>query len=130
MNTLVLPIYYTQTFKTKKDKVWLVGDNAYRNWHYFLKNEVKKHYHALISEQVQGSAVSGQYKLAIDIYLKNSNSDASNVASRIEKFTLDALQEQSIVVNDNSKYHIGSTWEFKGIDKTSPRAEVTLIELS
>jgi hypothetical protein len=129
MNKIILPIYYTQEFKRKDPKTWLVGDNAYRNWHYFLKNQVKKHYHILVDEQVGESTVPGQYRLAIDLYLKNPNSDASNVASRIEKFTLDALQESGVVVEDNSKYHLGTTWEFKGIDKTDPRAEVTLIEL-
>ena len=123
---LILPIYYTQEFKRKDSKVWLVGDNAYRNWHYFLKNKVKQHYHQLVAEQVTSTGIEGQYELEIQVYLKNPNTDASNVASRIEKFVLDALQECGVIINDNSKYHIGTTWKFKGIDKEDPRCIVTI----
>jgi len=129
MNIITLPIYYVQKFKTKKDKTWLVGDNAYRNWHYFLKNNVKQHYHDLVKNQVNDSKIAGQYTLLIDIYIKNVNSDGSNIASRIEKFSLDALQECGVVVNDNSKYHVGTTWRFKGIDKENPRAEIQIVEV-
>jgi len=129
MNIITLPIYYVQKFKTKKDKTWLVGDNAYRNWHYFLKNNVKQHYHDLVKSQVSDDKTTGQYTLLIDIYIKNVNSDGSNIASRIEKFSLDALQECGVVVNDNSKYHVGTTWRFKGIDKENPRAEIQIVEV-
>jgi len=129
MNIITLPIYYVQKFKTKKDKTWLVGDNAYRNWHYFLKNKVKQHYHDLVQNQAGGDKVTGQYTLLIDIYIKNVNSDGSNIASRIEKFSLDALQECGVVINDNSKYHVGTTWRFKGIDKENPRAEIQIVEV-
>lgn len=126
MTTLVLPIYYTQKFKTKSDKVWLVGDNAYRNWHYFFKNEVKQHYHTLVGKQACALKIPGQFVLQIDIYLKNPTSDPSNVASRMEKFTLDGLQECGTIIDDTSKYHIGTNWEFKAIDKDDPRVEITL----
>lgn len=126
---ITLPIYYTQEFRRKKDKIWLVGDNAFRNWHYHLKNKVKQHYHLLVKEQVPDIKITGTYKLNIDIYIKNPASDGSNIASRIEKFCLDALQEQGIVVNDNSKYHLGTTWTLKGTDKENPRAVITILEI-
>ena len=126
MQKIILPIYYTQVFKTRPEKVWLVGDNAFRNWHYFLKNEVKQYYHMLVGEQIDDTVVKNQYKMFIDLYLKNPASDGSNVASRMEKFTLDGLQECGVVVDDNSKYHMGTTWELKGMDKTDPRVEITL----
>lgn len=129
MNILTLPIYYVQEFKTKKNKTWLVGDNAYRNWHYFLKNNVKQHYHELVKNQVTDTKILGQYKLQIDLYIKNTNCDGSNIASRIEKFSLDALQECGVVVNDNSKYHLSTTWTLKGVDKENPRAEVQVLDV-
>lgn len=122
--TLTLPIYYTQEFKRKPPKTWLVGDNAYRNWHFYLKNEVKKYYHALVREQVTNIETVDQFRLLLHIYLKNVNSDPSNVASRMEKFVLDALQECNIIINDNSKYHLSTTWEFIEIDKKNPRCIV------
>lgn len=127
---LTLPIYYTQTFKRKEDKTWLVGDNAYRNWHYFLKNEVKQYYHTLIKDQIDDTKIAGQFKLSLNIYLKNINSDPSNVASRIEKFALDGLQEAGVIVNDNGKYHIGTYWEFCGVDKENPRCTIELIPIN
>jgi len=126
---LILPIYYTQQFKRKNDKVWLVGDNAFRNWHYFLKNQVKQHYHNLVATQVTGIPLNGPYELRIRLYLKNPNSDPSNVASRMEKFTLDALQAEGVIKSDNSKYHKRTLWEFMEIDKENPRAEIELIAI-
>ena len=35
MIKLEFPIYYTQEFKTKKDRKLLVGLNNYRNWHHY-----------------------------------------------------------------------------------------------
>ena len=126
-NPIILPIYYTQTFKTKDDKVWLVGDNAFRNWHYHLKNKVKQHYHKLVANQVLNHLpLPNQFTLHIDVFYKNPNMDASNVSSRMEKFTLDALQEAGIIVNDNVKYHMGSCWVNKGQDKQNPRVEISI----
>ena len=113
--TYTLPIYYEQTFVRKPSKTWLVGDNAYRNWHYHLKNKVKQHYHGLIEVQAyQQPKVQGQFKLHIKVYYKNPSCDASNIASRMEKFSLDAFQEHNVIENDNVKYHIGTTWEVAG----------------
>lgn len=127
---IILPIYYTQTFKTKTDKIWLVGDNAYRNWHFFLKNQVKQYYHSLVKEQLGDTKIKEQFTLYIGIYLKNKNSDPSNVTSRMEKFVLDALQENGVIINDTSTYHIGTTWEFRGIDKQNPRCVIELIAVT
>jgi hypothetical protein len=124
---IILPIYYEQQFKRKPPKTWLVGDNAYRNWHFFLKNQVKQYYHVLVKEQLDGTKVDGQFTLQVDIYLKNKNSDPSNVTSRMEKFVLDAFQEEGVIVNDTSAYHIGTTWEFRGMDKQDPRCVIKLI---
>ena len=53
-NSIVLefPIYYTQKFKTKKDKKLLVGLNNYRNWHHYLSNAIKIYYHNLTKEKI------------------------------------------------------------------------------
>jgi len=124
----VLPIYYEQTFKTKKDKVWLVGMNAYRNWHYYLKNAVKVHYHQLVSDQIDPNHVCdiAQFTLDIEVYYKNAASDGSNVAAIFEKMSLDALQECRVIINDNVKYHLGTTWRVAGQDKENPRCVITI----
>ncbi len=127
---LILPIYYTEEFKTKADKVWLVGENAFRNWHYQLKNKVKQHYHELVFAQCSSlSQVPGKFKLNIKLYYKNPTCDASNIVSKMEKFALDALQDAGIIHNDNVNYHISTTWEVAGKDTTNPRVEISIIPL-
>lgn len=124
--TLTLPIYYTQTFKTKAPKVWLVGMNNYRNWFYTFKNTVKKHYHTLVVAATGSSKIKGKYTCTIELYLKNKQSDPSNVAAIIEKFVLDGLCSCGAIVNDTSSYHVGTTWTFIKIDKEDPRCLVTI----
>ena len=128
---ITLPIYYTQEFKTKPDKVWLVGMNAYRNWHYHIKNTIKQHYHTLVADQQsQLSPTDSTYTLDIKIYYKNTNCDGQNIANMMEKFTLDSLQELGIVQQDNVKFHMGTTWSIAGQSKLNPRAEITLLPAS
>ena len=121
-----LPIYWTQHYKTKADKTVLVGMNFYRNAHHHAQNSLKKHFHELVIQQLSSDAVEGLYRLHLKIYYKNATCDGSNVAALIEKFALDALQSHNTVVNDNVKFHIGTTWEIAGQDKTNPRCIVTV----
>lgn len=124
--TVVLPIYYTQTFKTKAPKVWLVGLNNYRNWFYTFKNKVKQHYHDLATAAVGNNRIEGKYTCTLEVYLKNKQADPSNVAAVMEKFVLDGLCSCGALVDDTSSYHIGTTWTFIEIDKENPRCVVTI----
>lgn len=127
---LILPIYYTFKFKRKDDKTILLSTNWYRNAFHFTQNKVKHDFHELVKEQigqlVEKKDFSGCYTLSIDVYYKNTGCDGSNVAALIEKFTLDALQTCKVVVNDNVKYHLGTTWRVAGQDKENPRCVVTI----
>jgi hypothetical protein len=89
---IILPIYYTIEKKTKKSQTILVGMNWYRNAHFHISNKVKEHYHYLIKEQITKENIK-QFKTSCNIYIKNINSDPSNIESLMIKFTLDALQE-------------------------------------
>ena len=125
-----LPIYYTQTFKTKPPRTFLVGMNQLLNAHYHLYNEVKHSYHNLAASSLQGHRLhEGQYQLRLTLYYKNPNCDPENIFSLIAKFTHDFLQEQHIIVNDNAKYHMGTTLINAGQDKANPRCEVEVIFL-
>ena len=124
---IVLPIYWEKS----SAKTILVGMNWYRNAVYYEQNNLKQHFHQLVGEQLEGiSPISGQFQLDLSIYYKNPNCDGSNIASMMEKVVLDALQEHNIIPNDNVKYHLGSTWRIAEIDKTNPRCEILLKELS
>lgn len=128
---IILPIYYTQEFARKKNKTFLVGMNWYRNAHFHLLNQVKRHYHSLTKEQLDSTnliAIRGQYRLLIELYYKNLGSDGSNICSVMEKFVLDAFKGV-VVVDDKIKYHLGTTWKVVEKDKENPRVEITIEEV-
>lgn len=126
LNAIELPIYWTQHFKTKNDKTVLVGMNWYRNAHFHAQNAMKKDFHELVHKQLTHTSIESTFKLNLGIYYKNSSCDGANIAALIEKFALDALQEEKVIVNDNVKYHLGTTWEVLGQDKDNPRCIVTI----
>ena len=122
-----LPIYYVEEKKTKADKTWLVGMNAYRNWHYHLSNKIKTHYHNLVAGSTLPDPIDKGFTLSITIYYKNPSCDGSNIAALMEKFTLDSLQELNIIKQDNVKHHLGTIWKIGGQDKENPRAEIEIL---
>jgi len=130
MAFLTLPIYYTQVYKTKPDKTFLVGMNWYRNANPFINNEVKKYYADLISDQIGQNLNLDkpfQYTLNIKLYYSNPSCDGSNIFALMEKYALDALQKLAWVKQDNVKYHLGTTTEVVGKDKDNPRVEIEII---
>ena len=126
---IILPIYYTIEKKTKKSQTILVGMNWYRNAHFHISNKVKEHYHYLIKEQITKENIK-QFKTSCNIYIKNINSDPSNIESLMIKFTLDALQEYWIIETDNIKCHKWTLWGIYEIDKLNPRCEIEIKELT
>jgi hypothetical protein len=127
---LTLPIYWEKVYKTKKNKVHLIGMNFYRNAHYFDKNNLKSYIQDIVYDQIKDKdPISLEfYRLDINIYYKNPSCDGANIASVIEKFTLDALQTVNVVPEDNVKHHKGSTWNVAGRDKENPRCEIVVTQ--
>ena len=129
--TVTLPIYYTQEFKTKSNKTSLVGINVFRNAHHFLQNNMKKHFHSLVIEQLPPVVeVIQKFTVNYKLYYRSPVCDASNIVALIEKFYLDAIKEHGLIVDDNVNYHIRSSWEVISQDKVNPRIEITLKELT
>jgi hypothetical protein len=129
MINLTLPIYWTQQYKTKKNKTVLVGMNWYRNAHYHDQNKMKTYFHDLVSTQLGTYTIPRQFKVHYKIYYKNPACDGANISALIEKFTLDGLQKCNAIVNDNVKYHLSSTWEVVTQDKDNPRCEVSITKI-
>lgn len=131
MAALSLPIYYTQTFKTKPDKTFLVGMNWYNTAHYHIKNKVKQDFQSSLESQLKDTTpINGPYTVEYQLYWKNPNSDGANITALTEKIFLDAIQKYDIVQEDNVKYHMGSSWTNKGQDKSNPRVEITISAVS
>lgn len=129
---LTIPVYYTQKFKTKNDKTFLVSLNWFRNAHHFEQNKVKAYFHGLIKEQLENTdlKISDQYKVKYKYYYKNSTSDLANVTPMCSKWLNDVLQEMGIVQNDNVKYLIEETHQVAGQDKLNPRCEIEILPTS
>ena len=125
MIQITLPIHYTQTYKTKKSKTFLVGMNWYRNAHYLVSNKVKEHYHGLVSRAL-GKQYFNKIKLKYRVYVGRKNTDGHNIRSVIEKFFLDGLVEGGLIKDDSIDYVIGDS-SYYFLDKENPRIEITII---
>jgi len=129
MIDIELPIYWTQEFKTKNNKTVLVGMNWYRNAFYHAQNSMKKEFSALVADQLESDVVPNQFRLNISLYYKNASCDGANIVALVEKFVLDALQENNVITNDNVKYHMGTTWSVIEQDKENPRCLINVSEV-
>jgi hypothetical protein len=127
---ITVPVYYTQTFKTKKDKTFLVGMNWYRNAFYHIQNEVKQCYHSIISTSLADQHQQfSQYKVTYIYHYKSKISDLSNVCSMMSKFFNDTLQTLEIVPNDNVQFCKEEHFIAGNFDKSNPRVEIYIEEL-
>lgn len=124
---ITLPIYYEIEYKTKKNKTVLIGLNWYRNVFFHTNNKVKEHYHNLVKEQLNGESYN-KVKVHYKVYLKRRNTDGHNIRSIVEKYALDGLVENKVIVDDSLDYVIGTTSEFF-LDKDNPRMEITIEEI-
>lgn len=128
-NSIILefPIYYTQKFKTKKDKKLLVGLNNYRNWHHYLSNAIKIYYHDLTKSKI-GKNKFIKVKMHYKVYVARGGTDGPNIRSIMEKFILDGLVECGALQDDSIEFLIGDTSEYF-IDKSNPRFIVEIEEI-
>lgn len=125
MTTVTLPIHYTQTYKTKKSKTFLVGMNWYRNAHYLVSNKVKSAYHCMVYKQLNGLTFN-KIKLEYRVYVGRRNTDGHNIRAVIEKFFLDGLVEGGHIKDDSIDYVVGDT-SYYFLDKENPRIEITIV---
>lgn len=125
--TITLPIYYTQVFKTKKPRQFLVGLNWYRNCHHSLSNTVKHYYSDLVKELI-GSIKFKKIRVHYSVYAKRHGTDGHNIRAVIEKFFMDGLVNAGTITDDSIKYAIGDSSDYS-IDKDNPRIVITVSEV-
>jgi len=124
-----LPVYYTETFKTKPDKTFLVSLNWYRNAHYHIQNKVKQYFSDLVKKELVGkSPLTTQYCITYIYHYKNKTSDLPNVTPMTSKWVNDVLQAEGLVSNDNVQYLTKEIHEVGTFDKLNPRVEITIKE--
>ena len=124
---LTIPCYYTQCFKTKTDKTFLVGMNWYRNAHHHIKNEVKTWFTNELLSQLKAcnaKPIKGKYEVAFNYYYKNPSSDLMNVCGLASKHANDAFEKYGLIENDNVKHCVRECAYVAGQDKENPRVEI------
>lgn len=130
MIKLSIPVYFTNTFKTKPDKTFLVSLNWYRNANYHEQNKVKVHMSDLIANQLNPfDVLEGKYQVTYEYYYKNKTSDLPNVTTMASKWVNDTLQELKLVPNDNVQYLVQELHKVAGQDKENPRIEIAIKEI-
>lgn len=126
-----LPVYFVQEFKRKPNKTWLTGLNWYLGAHFAVQNNVKQHYHKLITDLLEPHKLPQQcplmsYKMSYTYYYKSIVSDMPNVTAFASKVTNDALQQLGYVIDDNVQ-HLAEEHHFVGgRDSSNPRIHVVL----
>jgi len=126
MLKLTFPIYYTQEFKKKPPKTFLVGLNWYRNAHHMLSNKVKHHYHDLVEQQI-GDNKFDKVLIIYHIFAKRNGTDGHNIRAVMEKFICDGLVECGVIKDDSIDYLVGDESVYR-MDSENPRVEVFIEE--
>jgi len=122
-------VYYTQHFKYKKPRTFLVSMNELNNAHYHMKNNIKSwftDYFTGIFLKTKPVPIVGPYEVAYVYYYKNASSDLGNVCSLTDKYFCDAIQIAGIVQEDNVNYCKKITFLVGEQDKENPRVEIYL----
>jgi len=90
---------------------------------------MKQDFHELVHNQVKNLPKEPlkYFTVQYELFYKNPSSDGSNIISKIEKFLLDALKAEELILDDNVTKHLGSTWSIGGQDKQNPRVEITIL---
>ena len=125
--TISIPVYYTQEFKTKPSKTFLVSLNWYRNAHHFQQNLVKHHFHEILHNLLKNTEFNlEQYKVDYTYHYKSKTSDLPNVGPMASKWFNDYLQESGKIKNDNVQFLLEEHYYVGTHDRDNPRIDITI----
>lgn len=121
-----LPLYVEIPKKTKKNERFYLNQNKFRNCHHFTMNKAKHLYKGIIaSKSLPERTLEGKLVFTYILYPKSKRRmDLTNSLSAIQKFADDALVELGVIPDDDYKTVAKVEYEFGGIDKEDPRAEL------
>jgi hypothetical protein len=127
MERISVPLFVMLPRKTKEDKKAIINLNNYRNWQFFVNNQIKQAYKESLKNNLKGLKFFQKISLTF-VYYKGSNrkSDRSNVLSIHEKFFCDALTEYGCIPDDNDDFIEETRYRSGGLDKNNPRVEVLI----
>lgn len=129
IQTIDVPICLEAGIRKKKN--YFLNLNSYNRWHFQEKNQLKKLFKIKIIKYIRELTPVESCEITFKIYYPTKRLfDLDNVGSVISKFTHDVLTETGIIPDDNYQVVNKLTFEFGGIDKDNPRAEVIIKELN
>ena len=129
-HTIILPLAVVLPRKTKKNKRIILNLNNYRNWSFFLSNDVKKKYCEVMQGQLQGLRIDVPIKLRFTLYRGNKHyGDRANVLCVQEKMFCDALTHYGVILDDNDGVILETVYRTGEMDKENPRVVCEIIEV-
>jgi hypothetical protein len=116
--------------KTKEDKRFILNLNIYRNTHHMTLNQAKALWKGIVADAVEYVGAiplipPPPYAFTYTVFPGSNRAfDLGNVLPIIQKFTDDALIELGIIPDDSYKVIREINYNFGGVDKNNPRAEL------
>lgn len=103
--------------------------NNYRNWYYYISNQIKHSFTETVAEQLQKlTPIQGSFEIHYKLYAPNKKRrDLRGVTTIVGKFLEDALQEYGIIKDDDVLHFPLASDEYMGIDKDNPRVEAIIV---
>ena len=126
---ITLPLHLDLPRKRTKDKRIALNLNTYRNLHHQTLNQCKKQFHEEVRGQLKELPFYDKIQIDYLVFLGRSIGDLDNVGAVIAKYFQDSLVLAGKIADDNYKHITGYTVRFGGIDRASPRCQVTIKEV-
>jgi hypothetical protein len=130
MICIELPLHVIPAVKKSHGKKYIINLNNYCNWHFHVKNNVKKTYQAEIAHKLANIKFYGKIKLTFKLHMGSKRRvDRANVLCIHEKYFCDALVEQRCIPDDCDQYIESTTYKTGAISKDNPCVKVYIEEL-
>jgi Holliday junction resolvase RusA-like endonuclease len=137
---LTVPLAVSLERKTKEPLVVRLNMNVYRNLHHITNNKAKEKFKqdlawalttrfGTLGRAREAFTIQPPYHFRYTLHqAQNRPTDIANVLSIVDKFTCDALAELGFIKDDNHKVISKVTYQYGGVDKLAPRAELEITE--
>lgn len=127
----VLPIYGVIK-QTKHNKNVAITLNWYCNAHRYTRNNAKKKFKQMVSEQILSfDPIEKGVKLKVhyEYYSKKNGTDLDNFVCIARKFFQDAMSELGFIPDDNTEVIVRNSESYEGKDKDNPRVVAKVTKL-
>lgn len=106
-------------------KLYSINLNAYTNWHFQLKNQLKRNYAAIMKPQLEAIEIETPVKVVYKVYKPSKRRlDKMNVVSVTSKFLMDAISDHGCWEDDNDDFIKTEVIMPTSLDRDEPRIEV------